>query len=228
MMGLVSRETPPAPAVARAYFGAHFFAVERYAGLLAGSGTERGLIGPREVPRLWERHLLNCAVIHEDMPPGAAVADVGSGAGLPGVVLAVIRPDLQVTLMEPLLRRATFLTEVVEELKLENAAVIRARAKELWGRLDVDIVTARAVAPLAKLAAWALPLLRPGGRLVALRGTAAVEDLEAAVPELRSLGAVSWTVRTYGSGVTDPPTRAVLVEVGPDVGQPGRAQRRRR
>jgi 16S rRNA (guanine527-N7)-methyltransferase len=220
LMSSVSRETPAPPASAREYFGARLPIAERYAQLLAGPGTERGLLGPREVGRLWERHLLNCAVVHEAVPAGGTVADVGSGAGLPGLVLALLRTDLQVTLVEPMLRRVTFLNEAVKTLGLSNVAVVRARAEELHGRLAVDRVTARAVAPLARLARWTLPLLRPGGMLVALRGSSVVAEVESAGKELATLGAVSWVVRSYGEGVVDPPTRVALVEVGRVVRQP--------
>ncbi|HEX6328516.1 MAG TPA: 16S rRNA (guanine(527)-N(7))-methyltransferase RsmG, partial [Jiangellaceae bacterium] len=133
--------------------------------MLAGPGIERGLLGPREVPRLWDRHLLNCAVIQDAVAQGATVLDVGSGAGLPGVVLAVVRPDLAVTLVEPLLRRSVFLGEVVAELRLSNVNVVRSRAEELHGKVIADVVTARAVAPLDRLARWTIPLVRTGGLL---------------------------------------------------------------
>lgn len=221
MMSAVSRETPPPPpAVALDYFGDRIGAMQRYAELLAGPGTERGLIGPREVSRLWERHLLNCAVVQDAMPVRATVIDVGSGAGLPGVVLAIVRPDLAVTLVEPLLRRVTYLSEVVGELGLVNAEVVRARAEELHGSFRADRATARAVASLGKLAGWSLPLVRPGGALVAIKGESVTAELAAAAPQLRALGAVSWEVRSYGVGVVAPPTRAAYIEVGVPVRQP--------
>lgn len=220
MMSFVSRETPAPPPSAREYFGARLALAECYAHLLAGPGTDRGLIGPREVDRLWDRHLLNCAVVHEAMPAGASVVDVGSGAGLPGVVLALMRPDLRVTLVEPMLRRVTYLNEVVAALELGNADVVRARAEDLHGRLVADRATARAVAPLPRLARWTLPLLAARGVLVAVRGSSVATEVEAAEAELAALGAVSWAVRTYGEGVVDPPTRVALVEVGDAVRQP--------
>ena len=138
----------------------------------------RGLIGPREVPRLWERHLLNCAVLGELLPEGASLCDVGSGAGLPGIPLALARPDVRITLLEPLLRRTTFLDEVVRQLGLENVTVLRGRAEEMVGKLPpVDVVTARAVAPLDRLAGWGLPLLRPYGEMLALKGDTAEQEL---------------------------------------------------
>jgi 16S rRNA (guanine527-N7)-methyltransferase len=218
-MGSVSRETrgggapEPSPAAVE-YFGERLPAAERYAALLAGPGIERGLLGPREVSRLWDRHLLNCAVIQDAMPHGAAVVDVGSGAGLPGVVLAVVRPDLAVTLVEPLLRRSVFLSEVVAELKLPNVEVVRSRAEELRGTVIADVVTARAVAPLDRLARWTLPLLRPGGLLVALKGSSVRDELADAADSLKALGASSWGVTEYGAGVVDPPSLAAVVMVG--------------
>ena len=195
---------------------------------MAGPGIERGLIGPGEVPRLWQRHVLNCAVVHEALPEGQSVADVGSGAGLPGVVLAVARPDLQVTLVEPLLRRSRFLDEVVAELGLHNTVVIRARAEQLAGRLRVPAVTARAVAPLEQLARWSLPLLSTGGRLLALKGASVVDELAHAATALQTMGAVSWSVREFGRGIVDPPTRVAVIEVGRPVREAVSRRRRRK
>src|SRR5689334_11355452 len=160
----VSRETPPSSAAG--VFAHRLMLAERYVDMLATAGVERGLIGPREVPRLWTRHVLNCAVVVPRIPAGATVADVGSGAGLPGLVWAIARPDLEVTLIEPLLRRTIFLEEAVADLGLESVTVIRARAEDVDQTFDV--VTARAVASLEKLGSWCLPLVRPGGVLLAL------------------------------------------------------------
>jgi 16S rRNA (guanine527-N7)-methyltransferase len=192
-----------------------------YAELLVTDGIERGLIGPAEAPRIWSRHILNCAVIHPAIPAGSTVADIGSGAGLPGVVLSIVRPDLDMTLVEPTRRRADFLAEVAAELGLAGVVVRRARAEELAGELHVDVVTARAVAPMARLAQWALPLLNPGGRLLAVKGRSVHAEIERAVPILRALDAASWDVTEYGSGVVDPPTRVAVVEVGTGVRQAG-------
>src|SRR4051794_10141941 len=188
MSDSVSRETPSAPEVARRVFSDALPTAEAYADLLAREGVDRGLIGSREAPRLWERHLLNCAVLGEVIPQGADVCDIGSGAGLPGLVLALARPDLSVTLVEPLLRRTAFLSEAVERLGLGNVEVVRARAEELHGRLEFSLVTSRAVAPLGRLLDWSMPLVRPGGVLVAMKGSSAQEEVDAAVAELRNHG----------------------------------------
>lgn len=212
-------ELPPAPEQAEAVFGERLPQALRYAEMLADAGVRRGLIGPREVPRLWERHLLNCAVLSEVVADGVSVCDVGSGAGLPGIPLALTRPDLRITLLEPLLRRTTFLEEAVEELGLENVTVERGRAEEMIGRLKpVDVVTARAVAPLDRLAGWGLPLLRPHGKMLALKGDTAEEELKSARETLHKLGAVEWSVVQAGAGVVDPPSTVVRVVVGESPG----------
>jgi 16S rRNA (guanine527-N7)-methyltransferase len=226
----VSRETPAVPPEARRVFAVGRLPLaERYAELLATEGVLRGLIGPREAPRLWERHLLNCAVLAELVPDSASVADVGSGAGLPGLVLAIARPDLRLTLVEPLLRRTRFLDEVVEELGLQaRVEVVRGRAEELGGTRPFDVVTARAVAPLERLARWCLPLVDPSGELIAMKGASARAEVEAARPALTALGCAEPMVVELGVGVLAEPTWAVRLarpESGP-VGwrrRPGRA-----
>lgn len=188
----------------------------RYAELLATAGVERGLIGPREVPRLWDRHLLNCAVAVPLVPEGADVIDVGSGAGLPGIVWAVVRSDVTVTCLEPLQRRATYLEEVVTELGLTGRVqVVRARAEDIVrGRgpvtsLRARVVTARAVAPMERLAGWTVPLVQPGGELLALKGRSAAEEVEASRSVLERLGIVSVDIVECGEGVVDPATIVV-------------------
>ena len=186
--------------------------IYRYVDLLAHAGVERGLIGPREAPRLWDRHIFNCAAAAPAFADGSRVADVGSGAGLPGVVLALARPDLDVTLIEPLLRRATFLSEVVDTLDLANVAVLRSRAEDVEpASAGFDAVTSRAVAALPKLVRWCLPLARSGGLVLALKGTTAEAELAGAWPDLRSLGVTSGQVVEYPVVGTDP-TRVVRIE----------------
>lgn len=195
--------------------------------MLATTGVQRGLIGPRETPRLWERHVLNCAVAVEVAPVGASVLDVGSGAGLPGLVWALVRPDLHVTVVEPLQRRADFLREAVDELGLAGRVeVLRARAEDLAGRITADVVTSRAVAPWARLAGWCLPLVAPGGVVAALKGSTAREELAAAEEALNRAGAGPTCVVTYGAEVLEPPTVVALVwPRGTDSVAPGGAGR---
>jgi 16S rRNA (guanine527-N7)-methyltransferase len=220
-------QLPEPPEQAEAVFGDRFPDAVRYAELLADAGVRRGLIGPREVPRLWERHLLNCAVLSEVIARDVSVCDVGSGAGLPGIPLALVRPDLRITLLEPLLRRTTFLEEVVTLLGLGNVTVVRGRAEELVGSLPpVDVVTARAVAPLDRLAGWGLPLLRPHGEMAVLKGDTAEEELRAARAALGRLGAVGATIVHVGKGVVDPLSTVVRVQVGESPGGVRAATRR--
>lgn len=188
-----------------------------YAELLRTAGVERGLIGPREVDRIWDRHILNCAVASELVPNGASVTDVGSGAGLPGLVWAIIRPDISLVLVEPLLRRSTFLTEICEELGLSGqVTVLRARAEDLVSSWPgSQIVTARAVAPMAKLLGWTMPLVAPGGALLALKGASAAEEVAAASAELAKFEAGEPEIVQCGVGVVDPPTTVVKVPKRP-------------
>lgn len=209
----VSRETPSVPEVARRVFSDALPKAKRFAELLATEATIRGLIGPREVPRLWERHLLNSAVVTDAVAEHATtVCDIGSGAGLPGLVMAIRRPDLRVTLVEPLLRRTTFLEEVVDELELENVTVVRGRAEEQHGKLTFDVVTARAVAPLERLSRWCLPLVGVGGEFLAMKGSSAEAELEAASAVIaRQHGRIQGIVEVGGEFV-DPPVRLVRIE----------------
>ncbi len=164
---------------------------EAYAASLADAGVVRGLIGPREAPRLWERHLLNCAVLGEAIPAGSTVCDIGSGAGLPGIVLAIARPDLSLTLVEPLLRRTTYLDEVVAELELTNVEVIRGRADAVHGLRTFDVVTSRAVAPLGRLLEWSMPLVAASGELVAMKGSSLTAEIDDASAVLTGFGCSS-------------------------------------
>lgn len=207
-------------------FGQRYQLAVGYEEILRTDGARRGLVGPREADRMWDRHLLNCAVVAPAVAPGSHLVDVGSGAGLPGLVLAILRPDLTICLVEPLLRRATFLGEVVERLGLAGVEVRRARAEDLAGDLNADVVTARAVAPLDRLARWCLPLVRPGGVLLALKGARAQDELTAAESVLPGLGAASWAVETHGAGVVDPPVRVVRIVRSAASGRRYRGRRR--
>lgn len=208
----VSRETPSVPEVARRVFpsGRQELAA-RYAELLATDGVVRGLIGPREAPRLWDRHLVNCALLAGLLPGDATVADIGSGAGLPGLVLAIARPDVRVTLVEPLLRRTTFLEEAVAALGLDNVEVRRGRAEALHGEARFGVVTSRAVAPLDRLLGWSMPLVAPTGAVLAMKGSSATDEIEAARPVLARLGCAEPEVIVLGEDVASSTTVAVRV-----------------
>jgi len=190
-------------------FGPALGLAERYAELLAGPGVERGLIGPRETTRLWDRHLLNCAAVAGLVPDPSSVVDLGSGAGLPGLVLAMLLPESEVVLLEPMARRAAFLEECARVLGLRNAAVCRARAQEVAGQLAADVVTARAVAPLDRLAGLALGLVRPGGLVLAMKGAGAARELTRAGPVLRRLGVRDAVVVRVPGGKAGPPPTVV-------------------
>jgi 16S rRNA (guanine527-N7)-methyltransferase len=204
---------PSAEAIAE--FGDSLAKAQRYVELLATDGVTRGLIGPRETARLWDRHLLNCALVAELVPDQGELVDIGSGAGLPGIVLAMLRPRLHVVLLEPLLRRSVFLEECVSALDLPNATVVRARAEEkAASRISADVATARAVAPLDRLVGWAAGLLRPGGELLAIKGQSAAAELEAAGPVLSGLGVRSAEVLQAGHGRVVSATTIVRVVMG--------------
>jgi 16S rRNA (guanine527-N7)-methyltransferase len=201
---------PTAPEGAATVFGPALECAQDYGQILATRGVEWGVIGPREVPRLWDRHLLNCAVVAELIGDECAtLADIGSGAGLPGVVLAMMLPQVQVTLVEPLERRAKFLSECVRELGLDNATVLRARAEDLAGQLAADVAVARAVAPLDRLAPLASGVVRSGGMVLAIKGSGAAEELSTAQPALRRIGARGAEVLRAGHGRVSPATTVV-------------------
>jgi 16S rRNA (guanine527-N7)-methyltransferase len=181
----------------------------RFVEILADTGVSHGLIGPREVPRLWERHVLNCAVIEDAFPQGALLIDVGSGAGLPGIALAIARPDLDLHLVEPMQRRTDWLTATAADLEIDNVTVHRGRAEELVGTLSAPWVTARAVARTAKLARWCVPLLEARGTLVAMKGRSAREELDADRRDLTKLGLVEATVTEHGAEILEEPTLTV-------------------
>jgi 16S rRNA (guanine527-N7)-methyltransferase len=194
-----------------AVFGDRLAVAESYWQSLAGAGVERGLIGPREVDRLWGRHILNCAVVGELIADGESVVDIGSGAGLPGIAIAIATPTARVTLVEPLLRRAIFLEEVVAELELD-VLVVRGRAEEKEVRKvagNADVVTSRAVAPLDRLGKWCTPLLRPGGRLLAIKGSSAAEEITAHQGTLNRIGLARLKVEHCGVNLLPTPTTVV-------------------
>lgn len=203
--------TPPAAADV---FGDRVALAERFVGLLARHGVERGLIGPRELDRLWDRHVLNSAVVGERVPKGARVIDVGSGAGLPGVPLAISRPDLAIVLLEPMARRVEWLTEAAETLGLD-LTIVRGRAEEksVRERLGLaDVVAARALAPLARLASWCLPLVRPSGTVLALKGASAADEIERDRVAVRKAGGGTPRLLHCGVDVLETPTTVVEIE----------------
>jgi len=208
---------PPPPEAAAEVFGDALPAARAFVAKLASAGVTRGLIGPREVPRLWERHVLNSAAVAEAVPAGASVVDVGSGAGLPGIPLGLARPDVALTLVEPMARRVEFLQEAVAELADVQRTpwrVIRGRAEErsVSGAVGpVDVVTARAVAPLPRLVGWCRGLLRPGTQLVALVGARALEELPGLVPELEAAGMRDIHPRAVGASLGSAATTVVVM-----------------
>lgn len=211
---MLNPQAPPARVVD--VFGDRADLATRYAEILTSAGIERGLLGPREAARIWDRHLFNCAALSPLIPSGELVCDVGSGAGLPGMVIAITRPDVRMVLLEPQLRRTRFLGECVTELGLGNVTVIRGRAEEHAGRMSADSVVARAVAPLERLAGWALPLLRPGGQLLAMKGETARTELDSAGEQLLRLGASRWELLEVGIDGDAERTRVVrILAAGP-------------
>jgi 16S rRNA (guanine527-N7)-methyltransferase len=196
--------------------------------MLATDGIIRGLIGPREAERLWDRHLLNCAVVADLVPRSATLLDIGSGAGLPGIVLAMLLPEVRVTLLEPMARRVEFLDECRVGLGLRNVSVLRGRAEEVRGEVRVDVVTARAVAPLDRLAGLAIPLVLPGGMVLALKGQRAAAEADAAGPVLRRLGVSDVAVLRAGVGKISPPATVVRLMAGTEPAGSARARAGRR
>lgn len=203
----------PVPEAVHTVFGDRSDLAVAYAESLATEGIERGLIGPREIPRIWERHVLNSAALAEVIPEGARVVDIGSGAGLPGIPLAIARPDVHVQLVEPLLRRTTYLSLIVARLGL-HTEVVRGRAEEkdvLRAVGGADIVTSRAVAPLGKLVGWSLPLVRVGGHMKALKGSTVSEELQRDAKAIAAAGAGEAEILTVGEGVLEQPTNVVVL-----------------
>jgi 16S rRNA (guanine527-N7)-methyltransferase len=196
------------PAAAVAIFGDQIDQARSFAQTLAGDSDELGLLGPRELDKLWSRHILNSAVVAELVRPGDKVADVGSGAGLPGIPMAIASPDAQFVLIEPMERRSSWMLEVVEDLGLENVRVLRSRAEDV-SEQDFDIVTARAVAALDKLLKMCVPLLKPGGALIALKGSKAAEEITNSKKLEKKLGISSFEILVCGEKFLPEPTSVV-------------------
>jgi 16S rRNA (guanine527-N7)-methyltransferase len=209
----VEPEAPAPPDVVPECFADASELLVRYARWLAGAGTVRGLLGPREVPRLWDRHILNSIALAELLPPACRLVDIGSGAGLPGLAVACVRPDLRVDLVESMQRRTDFLTEVVTDLKLaDRVRVVRGRAEDANVVSTVgsaQFVTARAVAPLDRLIRWSFPLLQHGGSLLAIKGSSAEDELVQHRRLLLRMRAEVKGVLECGADLVDPPTRVI-------------------
>lgn len=213
----VSRETSPVtleqePAAAAAIFGERLEVARQFTRNLADQGETRGLIGPLEVPRLWTRHVLNSAVIAPLFTAGR-VGDVGSGAGLPGLVCAIARPDVTWVLIEPMERRTTWLQEQADELGLTNVEVVRARAEDWAERATLDAVTARAVSALRTLLPLTVPLVRNGGEVIVMKGVSADAEIEKAAKQIRHLRLQDVRVELVGADLLDEPTRVVRASV---------------
>ena len=220
-------EVPPTPAAADTVFGARLDLAERYVALLADTGISHGLMGPREAPRLWDRHVLNSAVV-ADLFDSGEVADIGSGAGLPGIPLAIARPDLTFALVEPLGRRTAWLESTIDTLGLDNVTVHRGRAESLWGARRFAAVTARAVARTGDLARVCLPLLLAHGSLHALKGDRAEQELAEDRDQLLTFGPVETSISHHGAGLVDPQTVVLTITPAHLVPVPGaRASTRR-
>ncbi|MDN5789334.1 MAG: 16S rRNA (guanine(527)-N(7))-methyltransferase RsmG [Micrococcales bacterium] len=214
--GAERADIPATPEAARVLFGDRLARAERFVATLADTGIRHGLIGPREAPRLWDRHVLNCAVVHSAIPVGSVrrrVVDVGSGAGLPGMTIAIARPDLDVHLVEPLRRRASWLTDTVAQIGLTNVVVHQARAEALWDEIETPWVMARAVTDILQLAEWTLPLLSRDGSLLALKGTKARTELAEHDAALRSLGVIDAGVNEYGADLLAEPTLVLTLRI---------------
>jgi len=199
---------------AEVIYGEQTQLAERFVEHLVTTGIEWGLLGPREVPIMWERHVLNCAVVQELLPRGGVVADVGSGAGLPGLALAIARPDVQFVLIEPLERRVDWLNMVIEDLGLENVDVIRARSEQVFDTVDVDIVTARAVSAMKSLVPMTVPLLHGQGELLAIKGKSATSEIEKAEKVLRKFKTTKAEVLTIGDELLEVPTTVARLTYG--------------
>ena len=199
------------PAQAAQVFGDQLALARQFTANLAQYGEELGLIGPLELPRLWSRHILNCGIVAPLLT--GRVGDVGSGAGLPGLVLAIARPDVEFVLIEPMERRTAWLNDQVAELGLTNVTVVRDRAEDVRRDVLLDQVTARAVSALKKLIPMTAPLVRPGGELVLMKGAGAAAEIEAASKQIRAFKLHNVEVLTLGEGILDEVTRVVRATV---------------
>lgn len=196
-------------AAAEQLFGARLPLAERFVDHLCSTGIEHGLLGPREVPRMWSRHVLNCAVLGPELPSGGDVADVGSGAGLPGLALAIAREDVYFTLIEPMERRVEWLSTVVDDLGLQNVTLIRGRAEEVTDEVMADVVTARAVSALKKLVPLTVPLLAEDGQLMLLKGRSVDEEIRAASKAFSKARMEQPEVLRLGEALLEEPTTVV-------------------
>lgn len=201
----------PEPAAAEQIFAGRIGLARQFTAALGEHGEQRGLIGPLELPRLWTRHVLNSAVIAPLF--AGRVGDVGSGAGLPGLVLAIARPDVEWVLIEPMERRVAWLAEQVESLGLDNVEIVRARAEDWRGGPTLDAVTARAVSALRTLVPITAPLVRDGGELVLLKGASAASEIDAAEKQLRKFRVTNAHVEVVGEGLLEEPTRVIRATV---------------
>lgn len=201
----------PEREAAHSLFGERVPLAERFVEHLCTTGITHGLLGPREVPRMWGRHVLNCAVLGPELPESATVADVGSGAGLPGIALALVRPDVEFTLIEPMERRVDWLEMVIKDLGMENVQIIRARAEEVADEVMADVVTARAVSALKKLIPMTVPLLDDAGQLIFLKGRSAQEEIDAAQKAVKRFRLRPPEIQVIGQDLLKEPTTIVSI-----------------
>ncbi|SMX86177.1 16S rRNA (guanine(527)-N(7))-methyltransferase RsmG [Brevibacterium aurantiacum] len=209
MTDLSALEIPPAGT--EEFFGAAYPAAQRYAQHLATTGIEWGLIGPREIDRLWTRHILNCAVVAEFIDDSDVVGDVGSGAGLPGIPIALLRPEAQVVLIEPMERRVEWLKMVVDDLALDNVRIVRARVEELVDEEMFTVVTSRAVKAMTTLIEWTHDVMGPEGRILALKGASVEAELAKTKKLLKRYRLSQPEIHIVDGGILDFPSRVVEI-----------------